>query len=135
MPGKSPRVAALTQFFAPHFLEKNTDVAAKTPAYRGGLPIHRLWMVENYFTKHLVEEISIESLAEVVKLSSSYFAHVFKSTGMTPLQFVTRQRLTLETSSGLIDVGPEVGYTSPSHFAQVFRRVVSVTPTEFRSLL
>jgi methylphosphotriester-DNA--protein-cysteine methyltransferase len=26
----------------------------------------------------------------------------------------------------------EVGYTSPSAFAQVFRRVVGVTPTEFR---
>ncbi len=29
----------------------------------------------------------------------------------------------------------EVGYTSPSAFAQVFRRVVGVTPTEFRSAL
>src|SRR2546430_4978601 len=61
--------------------------------------------------------------------------------GMTPLQFVTRQRITRaqqlirETSRSLIDVGLEVGYTSPSHFAQVFRRVVGVTPTEFRSSL
>jgi AraC family transcriptional regulator len=29
----------------------------------------------------------------------------------------------------------EVGYTSPSHFAQVFRRAVGVTPTEFRAKL
>ena len=29
----------------------------------------------------------------------------------------------------------EVGYTSPSHFAQMFGRVVGVTPTEFRSSL
>ncbi|MGH7938586.1 MAG: AraC family transcriptional regulator [Chthoniobacterales bacterium] len=27
------------------------------------------------------------------------------------------------------------GYTSPSAFAQVFRRVVDVTPTQFRSTL
>ena len=37
--------------------------------------------------------------------------------------------------SGLIDIGLEVGYTSPSHFAQIFRRVVGVTPTAFRSSL
>jgi AraC family transcriptional regulator len=60
---------------------------------------------------------------------------------MTPLQFVTRQRITRaqqlirETSQSLINVGLEVGYASPSHFAQIFRRVVGVTPTEFRSSL
>jgi AraC family transcriptional regulator len=60
---------------------------------------------------------------------------------MTPLQFVTRERITRaqqmirETSRNLIEIGLDVGYTSPSHFAQVFRRVVGVTPTEFRSSL
>jgi AraC family transcriptional regulator len=142
VPGKSPRVTALTQLFAAHLVEKYTDVAAKTPAVRGGLPIRQLRKVEDYVTAHLAEEVSIESLAELVELSSSHFAHVFKeSTGMTPLQFITRQRIThaqqliRETSRSLIDVGLEVGYTSPSHFAQVFRRVVGVTPTEFRSSL
>ncbi|PYJ57254.1 MAG: hypothetical protein DME24_19755 [Verrucomicrobia bacterium] len=142
VPGKSPCVAALTQLFAAHLVEKYTDVAAKTPAYRGGLPIRQLRKVEDYVTEHLAEEISIESLAELVELSSSHFSHVFKeSTGMTPLQFVTRQRITRaqqlirETSRSLIEIALEVGYTSPSHFAQVFRRVVGVTPTEFRSSL
>jgi AraC family transcriptional regulator len=142
VPGKSPRVAALTQLFAAHLVEKYTSTPAKTPVYRGGLPIHQLRKAEDYVAAHLAEEISIETLAELVELSSSHFAHVFKeTTGMTPLQFVTRQRVTRaqqlirETSRSLIDVGLEVGYTSPSHFAQVFRRVVGVTPTEFRSSL
>jgi len=62
-----------------------------------------------------------------------------KSTGMSPLQFVTRERivraqqLVRETSRSLIEIALEVGYASPSHFAQVFRRVVGVAPTEFRS--
>ena len=142
VPGKSPRVAALTQLLAAHLAEQYTKAATKTPAVRGGLPIPQLRKVEDYVTAHLEEEISVELLAELVELSSSHFAHVFKeSTGMTPLQFVTRQRITRaqqlirETSRSLIDVGLEVGYTSPSHFAQVFRRVVGVTPTEFRSSL
>ena len=142
VPGKSPRVAALTQLMAAHIVEKHTKTTAKTAAVRGGLPIHQLRKVEDYVTAHLAQEISIEGLAALVELSSSHFSHVFKeSTGMTPLQFVTRQRVTRaqqlirETSRSLIDVGLEVGYTSPSHFAQVFRRVVGVTPTEFRSSL
>jgi AraC family transcriptional regulator len=62
-------------------------------------------------------------------------------TGMSPLQFVVRERivcaqkLICETSRSLIEIALEVGYTSPSHFAKVFRRVVGVTPTEFRSAL
>lgn len=142
VPGKSPRVAALTQLMAAHIVEKYTDAAAKTPAYRGGLPIRQLRKVEDHIAENLAEEISVERLAELVELSPSHFAHVFKeTTGMTPLQFVTRQRITRaqqlirETSRSLIDVGLDVGYTSPSHFAQVFRRVVGVTPTEFRNSL
>ncbi len=142
VPGKSPRVAALTQLFAAHLVEKYTSPPAQTPVHRGGLPIHQLRKVEDYVAAHLAEEISIEHLAELVELSSSHFAHVFKeTTGMTPLQFTTRERVTRaqqlirETSRSLIDVGLEVGYSSPSHFAQVFRRVVGVTPTEFRSSL
>jgi AraC family transcriptional regulator len=69
-----------------------------------------------------------------------HFSRVFKqTTGMSPLQFVMRERITRaqqlmrETSRSIIDVALEVGYTSPSHFAKVFRRVTGVGPNEFRS--
>ncbi len=142
LPGKSARVAALTQLFAAHLVEKYTEMAAQMQAYSGGLPIRQLRKVQDYVAEHLAEEISIERLAELVELSSSHFSHVFKeTTGVTPLQFVTRERITRsqqmirETSRSLIEIGLEIGYTSPSHFAQVFRRVVGVTPTEFRRAL
>jgi len=32
-----------------------------------------------------------------------------------------------------IIIALEIDYTSPRHFAQVFRRVVAVTPTEFQA--
>jgi len=60
---------------------------------------------------------------------------------MTPLQFVTRERMLLaqqlirETSRSLIEIALEVGYTSPSHFPEVFWRTVGMTPSEFRQLL
>ena len=33
----------------------------------------------------------------------------------------------------MIEIGLEVGYTSPSHFAHVFQREVGVTPSEYRN--
>ncbi|MEZ0276880.1 MAG: helix-turn-helix domain-containing protein [Roseimicrobium sp.] len=142
VPGNSKRVTALMQLFAAHLVENYTDAVLKKPDIRGGLPIGKLRKVEDYVREQLAEDISVETMAGLVELSSFHFSRVFKdSTGMSPLQFVTRERITRaqqlirETSFSLIEIALDVGYTSPSHFAQVFRRVVGVTPTEFRSAL
>jgi AraC family transcriptional regulator len=45
------------------------------------------------------------------------------------------QPLIRETRRSLIEIGLDLGYKNPSHFAQVFRRVAGVTPTEFRRAL
>ena len=142
VPGDSKRVTPLLQFFAAHLVEKYMDAAAEKPDLRGGLPIRQIRKVEDHVREHLEEDMSVETLAALVELSPFHFSRVFKqATGMSPLQFVTRERITQaqqlirETSRSLIEIALEVGYTSPSHFAQVFRRVVGVTPTEFRSAL
>ena len=142
IPGNSKRVAAFAHLLAIYIAEKYTNIASEKPDYHGGLPIARLRKVEDYVRAHLIESISIEKLAEVAELSPFHFSRVFKqSTGMTPLQFVTRERILLaqqlirETSRSLIEIALEVGYTSPSHFAQVFRRTVGVAPNQFRNAL
>jgi AraC-like DNA-binding protein len=93
-------------------------------------------------SEHLAEDICVEALAALVELSPFHFSRVFKqTTGMSPLQFVTRERITRaqqlirETSRSVIEIGIEVGVSNPSHFAKVFRKVVGVTQTEFRSAL
>ena len=141
-PGRSRRVADLAQLFASYLAEKYIAAAAEKPDFHSGLPIWRLRKVEDYVRERLAEEISIERLAGLVELSPFHFSRVFKqATGMSPLQFVTRERITRaqqlirETSRSLIDIALEVGYTSPSHFAKLFRRLTGVTPTEFRGSL
>ena len=103
-----------------YLVEKYTDAASDKPEYRGGLPIGKLRKVEDYVRERLAEDISIEVLAELVELSSFHFSRMFKQvTGMSPLQFVKRERivraqkLICETSRSLIEIGLEVGYTSP----------------------
>jgi len=136
------RVAGLAHLLAIYVAQKYTNVASQRPVYRGGLPIVRLRKIEDYVHAHVSESISIDSLAELAELSAFHFSRVFKqATGITPLQFVTRERmlqaqqLIRETSRSLIEIALEVGYTSPSHFAQVFRRTVGMAPTEFRNAL
>ena len=138
-PGTSRRVADFTRLLAFFLVEKFTASVSEKPDYRGGLPIRQLRKVEDYLYEHLAAEISIGDLARQVDLSPFHFCRVFKqTTGMSPLQFVTRERiaraqqLMRETSRSLIEIGLEVGYSNPSHFAQVFRRVAGTTPTAFR---
>ena len=142
VPGTSKRVSPLIQLLSACLVEKYTDAASDKPAFSGGLPIAKLRKVEDHVREYFAEEISVETLAELAELSPFHFSRVFKeTTGMSPLQFVTRERITRaqqvirETSRSLIEIALDVGYTSPSHFAQVFRRVVGVTPTEFRSTM
>jgi AraC family transcriptional regulator len=142
VPAKSERVAHLTKLIASCLAEKYTTAAAEKADFRGGLPVRQLRKVEDYVHERLADDISLESLAELAELSPFHFSRVFKqTTGMSPLQFVTRERITRaqqlirETKHSLIEIGLDVGYKNPSHFAQVFRRVVGLTPTEFRSAL
>ena len=141
-PGKSRRVTDLAQLFASYIVEKYIATATEKPDFHSGLPIWQLRKVEDHVRGNLAEEISVETLGELVELSPFHFSRVFKqATGMSPLQFVTRERISRaqqlirETSRSLIEIALEVGYMSPSHFAKVFRRVTGTTPTEFRTAL
>src|SRR5436190_22597924 len=61
-----------------------------------------------------------------------------KSTGETPHQFVLRQRLERAKEmlraqdARVLDVAVACGFKTQQHFAQVFRDVYRVSPTEYR---
>ncbi len=42
------------------------------------------------------------------------------------------RRLLRETDASIIQIALDLGYSSPSHFAQVFRRAVGVSPRHYR---
>ncbi|QIF05490.1 AraC family transcriptional regulator [Roseimicrobium sp. ORNL1] len=141
-PGNSRHISDLTNLLASYLVEKYTNAAPEKTDFRGGLPIRQLRKIEGYIGEHLAEEISVETLASLTGLSVFHFSREFKhATGMTPLQFVTRERITRaemllrETSLSIIDIGMETGYTNPSYFSKVFARVAGVTPSVFRNSL
>lgn len=103
------------------------------------LQAYKLRKVTDAMSMHLGAEFSLAKLARLAELSEYHFSRMFKrATGLSPSQYFIRLRmvrarhLLLETRRSVIDVGLEVGYSSPSHFSQVFRREVGVTPSEFR---
>jgi AraC family transcriptional regulator len=107
--------------------------------YRGGLGSARLRRIKELVDAKMEGDLSLEEMAQAVGLSTAHFARMFrKSTGGTPHQFVLRQRL--ERAKGMLrapdarvlDVALACGFKTQQHFAQVFRGVWGVSPTEYR---
>ena len=110
--------------------------------YRGGLGSARLRRIKELVRAKLEFDLSLDEMAQAVGLSTAHFARMFrKSTGETPHQFVLRQRLEHAKAmlrapdSRVLDVAVACGFKTQQHFAQAFRDVWGVSPTEYRQYL
>jgi AraC family transcriptional regulator len=107
--------------------------------YRGGLGSARLRKIKELVHSKMEDDLSLEDMAQSVGLSTAHFARMFrKSTGETPHQFVLRQRLERGKAmlrapdARVLDVAVACGFKTQQHFAQVFRDVLGLSPTQYR---
>jgi AraC family transcriptional regulator len=103
------------------------------------LPPWRLRRIADYVEAHLDGDIRIHALASLVGLSEGHLHRAFRlTTGLTPLQFINEKRvkramaLLSGTAVPISNVALEVGFTSSSHFARVFRTVTGIGPSQYR---
>ena len=92
-----------------------------------------------YLDAHFDQSLTLDILAGRAKLSVSRLAHRFKEeTGRTLIEYLTwvrighAQRLLVETDKSCQKIADEVGYNNQSYFSRAFRRVVGITPRQFR---
>jgi AraC family transcriptional regulator len=107
--------------------------------YRGGLGSARLRRIKELVDARMEEDLSLDEMAQSVELSTAHFARMFRrSTGKTPHQFVLRQRIERAKAmlrapdARILDVAIACGFKTQQHFAQVFRDVCGVSPTQYR---
>jgi RpiB/LacA/LacB family sugar-phosphate isomerase len=107
----------------------------------GGLPPRRLQRVFAHIRENVARGLSVNDLAQVVGMSQYYFSKLFKmSTGITPHQYVMRQRVERaqehlrESRMALAEIATQVGFETQSHFTSVFRRLVGATPKRYREM-
>ena len=99
----------------------------------------RLEKVIEFIGTNVERDLSLSVLAGVAGVSPHHFAQLFKQmTGLSPHQFVLRKRidgakthlLDLELSIG--EISKLSGFSTQEHFTKVFRRLVGMTPSDFR---
>ncbi|MCI8751886.1 MAG: response regulator [Lachnospiraceae bacterium] len=93
--------------------------------------------VHNNYTD---EELSLDSVCNVLGVSNSYFSTIFKKeTGNSFITYLTDYRMDrascmlLETNEKSYIIAKNVGYTDPNYFSYVFKRCFGVSPSKYRT--
>lgn len=95
----------------------------------------QLWIKTN-----LSRSVKVEDMAQQCNMSKRNFSRRFKeATDKTPLKYLQDVRMDtacdlLQSSNLFIsDIADKVGYSDVSHFAQVFRKKMALSPSDYRT--
>lgn len=95
--------------------------------------------VIRYFSKHLDENLTLEEICREFELSKSYLNVIFqKYTQHAPMDFFINMKMKKACQmlkSGdlyIYEIAQRVGYSDQYYFSRIFKRVVGVSPKEYR---
>ena len=95
--------------------------------------------VKRYIDLHFKEALTLEQLADESHINKYYLSHAFKREyGISPINYMISRRieeskyLLAETDLSMSQIAQLLGFSSLSYFSQVFRRIHSVSPMEYR---
>lgn len=97
--------------------------------------------VKQFILSNLNEKLSVQSLADIVHMSTSHFSRVFKQqTGFSPYDYVLISRLNRakdllqKTEMSVAEIAYEAGFNSESNFICFFTENEGISPGKFRKL-
>lgn len=125
------------------FLSSFTGAISEVQAARQELGSKAVELVKRWIAENYNQHIELNRLASIVFLTPSYLSKLFRQeTGLTLTEYITEirlkhaKRLLRDAPSMKIhQIGAEVGYLDPAHFNKLFKRIVGVTPNEYKKLI
>lgn len=98
-------------------------------------------LVQDYLEAHYDEDVSLETLATMANLSPFHLLRVFgKEVGLPPHAYLTQLRI--RRAKGLLSKGREIasvayetGFVDQSHFTRQFKRLMGITPGQYRKIV
>lgn len=96
--------------------------------------------IKNYIDENLLHEFSMADLAAVFNYNEKYLGRIFKErTGITIKEYCNLAKigeaklLLTGTSLSIIAIATQVGYNNVTYFDRLFKRLVGVSPQEYRT--
>jgi len=132
---------SLIQTLTLHLLKNYSTANLKQENTHGGLSGYRLRRVKEFINANLEEDLSLAEIAAASDLSQYHFARAFRtSTGLTPQQYLMRQRverakeLLANDNLPIVEISLRTGFKNQSHFTTLFRKFTKLTPKTWRKL-
>jgi transcriptional regulator GlxA family with amidase domain len=138
--GNQLKVDYLSQALAARLLERYSVVGlARIHSEPHTFNSSEIGQVIDYVNENLSSNLTIDELAKLVGLGRARFIRRFKATtSITPHQFVIlrrvwkARRLLVEKGMDQTEIALHCGFVSQSHFISTFKKVVGMTPSEYR---
>lgn len=94
----------------------------------------------SYIDANYAEDISMQDAAKAMGYADAYFCKIFKESFdksfmvyLADYRMEKAKELLEDMTVNIKDVGSSVGYRDSNYFTKVFKRIVGVTPTEYRT--
>lgn len=98
--------------------------------------------INQHIEQHLDGDLSLTQLAELVHLNPAYLSRLYKtSSGVSLSEYINEvklkkcRELLRKPYMKIYEVGSAVGFYSPPYFTRFIRKMVNMTPQEFRDSL
>ncbi|MDR0635936.1 MAG: AraC family transcriptional regulator [Treponema sp.] len=103
--------------------------------------VARLSGVFEYIENHLLEDLSLEQVADIANFSKFHFSRIFKEfTNLSFNHYIQQKRvkkaeaLLLNPTYSIADAALDAGFKSISTFNRIFRKIKHYTPSEYKKM-
>ena len=95
----------------------------------------------DYIRTHISGKLTVEDVANAMNLNPSYLSKLFKKEmGITISQYIRDQKIAIACNmlrhldDSSLAISNYLGFSSQSHFIQVFKKCIGIPPEEYRKL-
>jgi len=134
-------IDSIAQMIAVHLARTHSARSrpARIPAAPAGISGGKMRRLVEFIEQNLEGDLSLEKMASEVGISPLYLPRAFKAAfGQSPHQYVLSRRiaraqeLLRDTPMPVVEVALAAGFSSQSHLAHWFIRMVGISPAAYR---
>lgn len=126
-------------FILLHIIKDNFELLKK-PCFKKNLDIKRIKKMLEFIHLNYNSSINLKDISSSAHISSRECLRCFKNTlNITPLQYLIQYRVSIaanlitSTNLPITEICMNVGFENPSYFSKTFKKLMSYSPSSYRT--